>query len=109
MSEQRHRRHSGGRLSWDPPRHPWRLVEAPMDELSRDIRYGIRTLIKSPGFALVTILTLGLGIGANTAIFSLISGVLLKPLPYANEDRLVLLRQSAPLAGRANSGVSVKE
>ena len=80
-----------------------------MDELVKDIRYGIRTLVKSPGFALVTILTLGLGIGANTAIFSLISGVLLKPLPYANEDRLVLVRQSAPLGGRANSGVSVKE
>src|SRR5690348_2559278 len=80
-----------------------------MDGLAKDIRYGMRSLVRSPGFALVTILTLGLGIGANTAIFSLISGVLLKPLPYANEERLVLLRQSAPLAGRANSGVSVKE
>jgi len=80
-----------------------------MDELAKDIRYGVRTLVRSPGFALATILTLGLGIGANTAIFSLISGVLLKPLPYANEERLVLLRQSAPLAGRANAGVSVKE
>lgn len=80
-----------------------------MDELIKDIRYGIRTLLKSPGFALVTMVTVGLGIGANTAIFSLISGVLLKPLPYANEDRLVLLRQQAPLAGRANAGVSVKE
>ncbi|MBX7185063.1 MAG: ABC transporter permease [Vicinamibacteria bacterium] len=80
-----------------------------MDELIKDIRYGWRTLMKSPGFALATTLTLGLGIGANTAIFSLISGVLLKPLPYANEERLVLLRQSAPLSGRANMGVSVKE
>jgi putative ABC transport system permease protein len=80
-----------------------------MDELSKDLRFAVRTLVKSPGFALVTILTLGLGIGANTAIFSLISGVLLKPLPYANADRLVLLRQSAPQAGRANTGVSVKE
>ncbi|MEO8501068.1 MAG: ABC transporter permease, partial [Vicinamibacteria bacterium] len=80
-----------------------------MEELIKDIRYGIRTLVKSPGFALVTILTLGLGIGANTAIFSLISGVLLKPLPYANADRLVLVRQSAPGAGRPNAGVSVQE
>ena len=80
-----------------------------MDELGKDIRYGLRTLVKAPGFALITILTLGLGIGANTAIFSLISGVLLKPLPWANADRLVLLRQSAPLAGRTNTGVSVKE
>ena len=80
-----------------------------MDELVKDIRYGIRTLVKSPGFALVTVLTLGLGIGANTAIFSLISGVSLKPLPYANADRLVLVRQSAPGASRPNAGVSVQE
>src|SRR5262245_9189327 len=80
-----------------------------MDELLKDIRFGVRTLLKSKGFALVTILTLGLGIGANTAIFSLISGVLLKPLPYANADRLVLLQQAAPGAGRANAGVSVQE
>jgi putative ABC transport system permease protein len=80
-----------------------------MDQFAKDLRYGIRTLLRSPGFTFVTVLTLALGIGANTAIFSLISGVLLKPLPYANADRLVLLQQSAPLAGRANSGVSVKE
>ncbi|HRB11531.1 MAG TPA: hypothetical protein PKU70_00855, partial [Vicinamibacteria bacterium] len=80
-----------------------------MDALSKDIRYGIRTLVRSPGFALATIFTLGLGIGANTAIFSLIRGVLLKPLPYANADRLVLVVQSAPLSGRANPGVSVRE
>lgn len=82
---------------------------ARMDEFIKDIRYGLRTLVRSPGFALVTILTLGLGIGANTAIFSLINGVLLKPLPWANADRLVLLRQSTPLLGRANTQVSVKE
>jgi predicted permease len=80
-----------------------------MEELAHDVRYGLRSLTRSPGFALVTILTLGLGIGANTAIFSLISGVLLKPLPYANADRLVLIQQSAPLAARPNVGVSVKE
>jgi predicted permease len=80
-----------------------------MEDFVNDVRYGLRSLVKSPGFALVTILTLGLGIGANTAIFSLISGVLLKPLPYANADRLVLIQQSAPLAARPNVGVSVKE
>ena len=80
-----------------------------MDQFSKDIRYGIRTLLRSPGFTFVTVLTLALGIGANTAIFSLISGVLLKPLPYANEDRIVLVQQSAPLAGRASVPVSVKE
>jgi putative ABC transport system permease protein len=80
-----------------------------MEQLVRDVRFGIRTLLKNRGFALLAILTLGLGIGANTAIFSVIDGVLLKPLPYANGDRLVLVRQSAPLAGRPNTAVSIKE
>jgi putative ABC transport system permease protein len=80
-----------------------------MDQLLRDIRFGIRTLIKNRGFAAVAIVTLGLGIGANTAVFSAIDGVLLKPLPYASGDRLVIVRQSAPLAGRADAGVSIKE
>jgi putative ABC transport system permease protein len=80
-----------------------------MEQMIRDIRFGARTLLKNRGFAALAILTLGLGIGANTAIFSVIDGVLLKPLPYASGDRLVLVRQSAPLAGRANAGVSIKE
>jgi len=75
----------------------------------KDIQFGLRTLAKNRGFAILAILTLGLGIGANTAIFSVISGVLLKPLPYTNGDRLVLLNESAPLIGRANFGVSIKE
>ena len=80
-----------------------------MDQLSNDVRYAMRSLRKSPGFALLAILTLGLGIGANTAIFSVIYGVLLRPLPYADSDRLVLVRQSAPPLGRADVGVSIKE
>ena len=79
------------------------------EELIADLRYGARTLAKNPGFATLAILTLGLGIGANTAIFSVINGVLLKPLPYENGDRLVLLQQSAPRANQANFGVSIKE
>jgi len=79
------------------------------DQLVNDVRYGLRTLAKNRGFALLAILTLGLGIGANTAIFSVIYGVLLKPLPYADSDRLVLLRQSAPLIGREDVSVSIKE
>ena len=80
-----------------------------MEQLVRDVRFGVRTLTKNRGFALLAILTLGLGIGANTAVFSVVDGVLLKPLPYANGNRLVLVRQSAPLAGRLNAGVSIKE
>jgi putative ABC transport system permease protein len=80
-----------------------------LEQLWNDARFAARTLVKNRAFALVAILTLGLGIGANTAIFSVIYGVLLKPLPYADSDRLVLIRQSAPLAGRADVGVSIKE
>src|SRR4051794_28009725 len=80
-----------------------------LDQLLNDLRFGARTLAKNRGFALLAIATLGLGIGANTAIFSVIYGVLLKPLPYADGDRLVLVRQSAPLVGRADVGVSIKE
>ena len=80
-----------------------------LDELSADLRYGTRTLLKNRGFAALAVLTLGLGIGANTAIFSVINGVLLKPLPYDNGDRLLLVRHSAPLANQQNVGVSIKE
>lgn len=79
------------------------------DELFQDVRYGARSLVKRPGYAALAVATLGLGIGANTAIFSVINGVLLKPLPYEHGDRLAIVRQSAPLSGQAQMGVAIAE
>lgn len=66
----------------------------------RDLRYGVRQLIKAPGFSLIAILTLALGIGASSAIFSVINGVLLRPLPYPEPDRLVRVHEMVPEYGR---------
>ncbi len=80
-----------------------------LDDCVQDVRYAARTLWKTPGYAAVAVLTLGLGIGANAAIFSVVNGVLFAPLPYANGQRLMLVNQSAPLANQPNFGVSIKE
>src|SRR5213592_810136 len=73
-------------------------VRVNMDTLFKDIRFGVRSLLARPAFAAVAIITLALGIGANTAIFSVINAVLLRPLSYEQPDRLVTFRsnQSAP-------------
>jgi predicted permease len=80
-----------------------------LENFLRDARYACRTLLRNPGYALVAVLTLGLGIGANTAIFTVINGVLLRPLPYAKSGQIVHLEQTAARLGPDPLGFSVQE
>src|SRR4026207_737162 len=77
-----------------------------MESILADIRYGLRILLKQPGFTLVAVVTLALGIGANTAIFSLVNSILLRPLPFREPDRVVRLIQASPKLGLDTWGVS---
>ena len=80
-----------------------------MDTLRQDVMLALRGLRRNPLFAATVILTMALGIGANTAIFSVVHAVLLKKLPYEHGDRMMVLRQQRPKAGVTNQGFSPKE
>ena len=80
-----------------------------LDGVLRDLRFAARVLRKSPAFSIIAVLTLALGIGANSAIFSVVRGVLFRPLANQDEDRLLYLRQSAPGIGEDNVTFSVPE
>ena len=77
--------------------------------LGRDLRVGLRSLWRAKGLSATVVVTLALGIGANAAIFSVVRGVLLRPLVNRDEDRLIYIRQSAPGLGAANTRFSVPE
>ena len=78
-----------------------------MATLWQDVRYGFRVLARSPGFTVVVILTLALGIGFNSALFSVIHDVLLKPLPYPDPERLVQVQSTVTAPGKPTEILTV--
>src|ERR1043166_2298814 len=80
-----------------------------METIIQDVRFGVRSLLKRPGFTFVALITLALGIGANTAIFSVVNAVLLRPLPFTNPDRVMMVWERRANSHSANLPVSGHE
>src|SRR5262245_24064919 len=81
-----------------------------MNSFWQDFHYGVRALLKNPGFSLIAVITLALGIGANTAIFSVVNAVLLRPLPFDEPERLVMVwNRGAEAAGGDRTPLAVAD
>src|SRR3954468_19428404 len=94
-------------LQWAVWKAPFLVCGSLMNTLIQDVRYGIRMLLKNKGFTAVAVIALALGIGANTAIFSLVNGVLLRPPPFPDAERIISIEGKNPAAaGLTESNIS---